>query len=76
MGQLSVDIMDNGVYTAIPLVNCDPKICGDCYAELTIPLEQEFCDNTFLKVTVTDLETSAPVKDASVQISMKTGNTS
>jgi hypothetical protein len=54
------------------VVNCDPNI-GDCYDELRVPLEQEFCDNTFLKVT--DLETSVPVKDASVQIKMKTGNT-
>ena len=58
------------------VVDCDPNVCGNCSAELRIPLEQEFCENTFLKVIVTDLETSAPVKDASVQIRMKTGNTS
>ena len=88
LGQLSIEIKANGVYTAHAsadgyrsnskeiVINCDPNVCGNCSAELIIPLVQEFCENTFLKVTVTDLETSAPVKDASVQIRMKTGNSS
>merc|ERR1712106_569889 len=84
----AVEIKANGVYTAQAsaegyrsnskeiVINCDPNVCGDCSGELIVPLVQEFCENTFLKVTVTDLETSAPVKDATVQIRMKTGNSS
>ena len=64
-----MNITGNGVYTGRVeaegyqsssknlLVECDPSDCGNCLAELVFPLEQRFCQETFLRVAVTNQDT-------------------
>merc|ERR1711970_330103 len=86
-GQLSLQIRENGTYTArvsapgykakekSVTVECDPANCDECTPKILVALEQEVCENTFMSIVVNDVATQAAVEGASVKVSMRTGAT-